>query len=307
MCAAARAVPAADAADNALLTPEQVDTASPRSGSGRPASRRPAATACGCGSSTTRSSTSHQMVATKIVGFGDSPDVADFSVLQQTPSAVYFKYRDEHQPPPLQLLPVVRGARASTNATLEMSVAGRARSTCPGSKALFNRFADNVTGQRAAATRPRSRSTSTERLSPSDAVRLHRRRAPSRRSPGRRCAPAPTAAWSRSPASACSMMTAARAARRDRRSPTGRRWCSRSALPTLSARRVLGQRRRELALRQQPDEHALPRTPRPVRPVADRQRRLAERGCRAGPSPSSETSRAQSLGTVTDSTPRGPS
>jgi|SRR6478609_2590418 hypothetical protein len=87
----------------------------------------------------------HQTVATKIVGFGDSPDVADYSVLRQNDSSVYFQYRDAstnyHRFNYFQWFAVP----GHTNATLEMSVSGRAVDR-PGLEWLFDRFADNVTG-----------------------------------------------------------------------------------------------------------------------------------------------------------------
>jgi hypothetical protein len=87
----------------------------------------------------------HQTVATKIVGFGDSPDVADYSVLDQTDSSVSFQYRDAatnyHRFNYFQWFAVP----GHTNATLEMSVSGRAVDRA-GLQWLFDRFADNVTG-----------------------------------------------------------------------------------------------------------------------------------------------------------------
>jgi hypothetical protein len=88
----------------------------------------------------------HQTVATKIVGFGDSPDVVDYSVLNQTDSAVSFEYRDAttnyHRFNYFQWFAVP----GHTNATLEMSVSGRARDRA-GLRWLFDRFADNVMGR----------------------------------------------------------------------------------------------------------------------------------------------------------------
>ena len=64
----------------------------------------------------------HQTVATKIVGFGDSPDVVDYTALDQTDSAVYFQYRDAstnyHRFNYFQWFAIP----GHTNATLEMSV-----------------------------------------------------------------------------------------------------------------------------------------------------------------------------------------
>jgi hypothetical protein len=88
----------------------------------------------------------HQTVATKIVGFGDSPDVVDYSVLDQTDSSVSFEYRDAstnyHRFNYFQWFAVP----GHSNATLEMSVSGRARDRA-GLRWLFDRFADNVTGR----------------------------------------------------------------------------------------------------------------------------------------------------------------
>ncbi len=87
----------------------------------------------------------HQQVATKIIGFRDTAEVADFHVIRKDDhSRVLRVPRRDVQPPPVQLLPVVRGA-GQTNATLEMSVSGR-EVDVPGLKALFNRFADNLMG-----------------------------------------------------------------------------------------------------------------------------------------------------------------
>ena len=88
----------------------------------------------------------HQTVATKIVGFGDSPDVVDYTALDQTDSAVYFQYRDAstnyHRFNYFQWFAIP----GHTNATLEMSVSGRARDRA-GLHWLFDRFADNVMGR----------------------------------------------------------------------------------------------------------------------------------------------------------------
>jgi hypothetical protein len=88
-----------------------------------------------------------QVVATKIVSFRQAFTGQHFSVLRRPDSAVYFTYTY-----------VADGALhlrynyfqwfaapGSSVATLEMSVAGR-KQDVPGLKALFNRFADNVTG-----------------------------------------------------------------------------------------------------------------------------------------------------------------
>jgi hypothetical protein len=87
----------------------------------------------------------HQTVATKIVGFRDSSEVADFNVIHRTQRSVYFDYRDKasdyHRFNFFQWFAVP----GQTNATLEMSVSGR-KVDVPGLKALFDRFADNVVG-----------------------------------------------------------------------------------------------------------------------------------------------------------------
>jgi hypothetical protein len=87
----------------------------------------------------------HQMVATKIVGFRDSPEVDNFRTLKRTPSSVYFAYRDDpsnlHRYNFFQWFTVP----GQSNVTLEMSVSGRQRDVA-GLRALLNRFADNVTG-----------------------------------------------------------------------------------------------------------------------------------------------------------------
>jgi hypothetical protein len=85
----------------------------------------------------------HQTVGTKIIGFEDG--VKDFHISKQTNSSVYFSYRDPttnyHRFNYFQWFALP----GQTNATLEMSVSGRQRDV-PGLKALFDRFADNVTG-----------------------------------------------------------------------------------------------------------------------------------------------------------------
>jgi hypothetical protein len=89
-----------------------------------------------------------QMLATKIVGFEQQQAATseEFHIIKRTPYSVYFRYR---------ALPSNRlrynffqwfAVEGVPNATLEMSVAGRA-SDVPGLKALFNRFADNLTGR----------------------------------------------------------------------------------------------------------------------------------------------------------------
>jgi hypothetical protein len=88
----------------------------------------------------------HQTVATKVVGFRDSPGIAEFHIDHRSRSSVYFDYRDAgtnlHRFNYFQWFAVP----GRTNATLEMSVSGRERDV-PGLKALFNRFADNVAGR----------------------------------------------------------------------------------------------------------------------------------------------------------------
>jgi hypothetical protein len=87
----------------------------------------------------------HGTVATKVVGFRDSPAVADFHIIDRTDHSVYFEYRDAttnyHRFNFFQWFAVP----GQTNATLEMSVSGR-KQDVPGLKALFDRFADNATG-----------------------------------------------------------------------------------------------------------------------------------------------------------------
>jgi hypothetical protein len=87
----------------------------------------------------------HQTVGTKITGFRDSAQIADFNVLHRDDHSVYFEYRDAasnlHRYNYFQWFAVP----GQTNATLEMSVSGRQRDVA-GLQALFNRFADNVTG-----------------------------------------------------------------------------------------------------------------------------------------------------------------
>ena len=87
----------------------------------------------------------HQTVATKIVGFRDSSEVAGFHTIKRTKRSVYFDYRDKtsdyHRYNFFQWFAVP----GQTNATLEMSVSGR-KVDVPGLKALFSRFADNAVG-----------------------------------------------------------------------------------------------------------------------------------------------------------------
>ncbi len=85
-----------------------------------------------------------QMVATKVVGFQQSFSQQDYRTLQRTPSTVHFTYIDgeDHLRYNFFQWFAVPG---HPNATLEMSVSGRARDQ-DGLEALFNRFADNLTG-----------------------------------------------------------------------------------------------------------------------------------------------------------------
>jgi hypothetical protein len=88
----------------------------------------------------------HQIVGTKITGFRDSPStIADFNIIRKDDHSVYFEYRDAgsnlHRFNYFQWFAVP----GQTNATLEMSVSGREEDVA-GLKALFNRFADNLTG-----------------------------------------------------------------------------------------------------------------------------------------------------------------
>jgi hypothetical protein len=87
----------------------------------------------------------HQTVGTKITGFRDSSEVADFNVIHKDDHSVYFEYRDAvsnlHRFNFFQWFAVP----GHTNATLEMSVSGREKDVA-GLKALFDRFADNAMG-----------------------------------------------------------------------------------------------------------------------------------------------------------------
>jgi hypothetical protein len=89
----------------------------------------------------TQQFTPSQMVATKVVGF---QGYEYFKLLRQTPSSAYFTYIDGNDHLRYNYFQWF-AASGSTTATLEMSVAGRARDRA-GLKSLFNRFADNVTG-----------------------------------------------------------------------------------------------------------------------------------------------------------------
>jgi len=83
----------------------------------------------------------HQTVGTKIIGFRDSSQIAEFHILHKDDHSVYFEYRDAasnyHRFNYFQWFSVP----GQTNATLEMSVSGRLRDV-PGLKALFDRFAE---------------------------------------------------------------------------------------------------------------------------------------------------------------------
>jgi hypothetical protein len=83
-----------------------------------------------------------QLVGTKIVGFRQA--YTHFRLLRRTPSAAYFTYLDANLHLRYNYFQWF-SANGSSTATLEMSVAGREQDV-PGLKALFNRFADNVTG-----------------------------------------------------------------------------------------------------------------------------------------------------------------
>lgn len=104
----------------------------------------------------------HQTVGTKVTGFRDSASVADFNVIDRTDHSVYFEYRDAttdyHRFNYFQWWAVP----GQTNATLEMSVSGREQDV-PGLKALFDRFADNVTGSLPPTTPKRGDSSASPR------------------------------------------------------------------------------------------------------------------------------------------------
>jgi hypothetical protein len=95
----------------------------------------------------------HQIVGTKITGFRDSPEVADFTVLHRDARSVYFAYRDApsnyHRFNFFQWFAIP----GQTNATLEMSVSGR-KEDVPGLKSLFQRFADYAVGSAPTTTKP---------------------------------------------------------------------------------------------------------------------------------------------------------
>jgi hypothetical protein len=85
-----------------------------------------------------------QMVATKKVGFQQEFSDQNFTVTHRTQSAIYFTYvADDHLRLDYFQWFAVPGR---ANATLEMSVAGRASDEA-GLKALMLRFADNLSGR----------------------------------------------------------------------------------------------------------------------------------------------------------------
>jgi hypothetical protein len=103
-------------------------------------------------------------VAAKIAGFSEASGVADFQVLYQNDSSVYFEYRDK--PTNLHRYNYFAwfAVPGDPYATLQVSVAGRRRDV-PGLKALLNRFTDDLTGVRA-PHRPPSGGTSSSPASP---------------------------------------------------------------------------------------------------------------------------------------------
>jgi hypothetical protein len=86
-----------------------------------------------------------QMVATKKVGFVQEFSDQKFNVTHRTQSAIWFTYVDGTNHLRLNYFQWF-SVPGRANATLEMSVSGRA-SDKPGLDALFNRFADNLTGR----------------------------------------------------------------------------------------------------------------------------------------------------------------
>jgi hypothetical protein len=86
-----------------------------------------------------------QMVATKRVGFQQEFSDQNFNVTNRTRSAIYFTYVTSSNHLRLNYFQWF-AVPGRANATLEMSVAGRA-SDKPGLDALFARFADNLTGR----------------------------------------------------------------------------------------------------------------------------------------------------------------
>lgn len=86
-----------------------------------------------------------QMVGTKIIGFRQAYSDQGFSIIRNTPSAVYFTYVDSGDHLRYDFFQWF-AAPGQANATLEMSVSGRKRDRA-GLEALFNRFADNLTAR----------------------------------------------------------------------------------------------------------------------------------------------------------------
>jgi hypothetical protein len=86
-----------------------------------------------------------QMVATKIVGFRQEFSDQNFSIMRKTTSTVRFSFVDGTNHLRLNYFQWF-AVPGRANATLEMSVAGRA-SDKRGLDALFMRFADNLTGK----------------------------------------------------------------------------------------------------------------------------------------------------------------
>jgi hypothetical protein len=86
-----------------------------------------------------------QMVATKKVGFIQEFTDQKFKVTKRTHSEIWFTYVDSTNHLRLNYFQWF-AVPGRANATLEMSVSGRA-SDKPGLDALFNRFADNLTGR----------------------------------------------------------------------------------------------------------------------------------------------------------------
>lgn len=85
-----------------------------------------------------------QMIGSKVIGF-QQLNYPDTHIVKQTPSSVYFSYRDPgtnyHRFNYFQWYAVP----GTTTATLQVSVAGR-KADAPGMRRLLNRFADNLTG-----------------------------------------------------------------------------------------------------------------------------------------------------------------
>jgi hypothetical protein len=100
----------------------------------------------------------HMSVAAKKAGFEEASGVADFRVLKETGSSVYFEYRDK--PSNLRRYNYFEwfAVPGDPFATLQVSVAGR-RIDVPGLKALLNRFSDDVSGTHAPHRSPSSPSS----------------------------------------------------------------------------------------------------------------------------------------------------